>query len=118
MANIDIDTSEVLTNLKLITPRIELKLNKTLFEIAAEVLRLAEKENPHDKGILQSSQAIEPEGAGYVLGYNKEYAARLHEHPEYNFQKGRKGKYLEDPIKNNVKQFLNYLGEQLKKALQ
>lgn len=117
MANIELDATEVLTNLKKLGAKLDSALDRALFEVGAEILRLAAPETPHDKGILQSSQAIEPESGGYVIGYNKEYAARLHEHPEYNFQKGRKGKYLEDPIKNNVRVFLEYLGEKLQKGL-
>jgi hypothetical protein len=90
---------------------------RALFEIAGEVMRLSSFEVPHDKGLLQSSGSIEQEGEGFIAGYNKTYASRLHEHPEYRFQKGRKGKYLEDPIKNNLKVLLNYFGEKLKQGL-
>jgi len=62
------------------------------------------KEVPHDIGTLQGTgNASEPKIVGtdieVEVGYNTPYAARLHEHPEYHFQKGRKGKYLEDPLK-------------------
>jgi hypothetical protein len=71
--------------------------------VADEVLRLSQFEVPHDEGTLQNSGAVEvlPNGDA-ILGYHTRYAARLHEHPEYHFQKGRKGKYLEDPIRNNA----------------
>lgn len=72
-------------------------------EAAEEVLRLSQLEVPHDEGTLQNSGAVEELTNGdIVVGYHTQYAARLHEHPEYNFQKGRKGKYLEDPIMNNA----------------
>jgi hypothetical protein len=90
---------------------------QALFEIAGEVMRLSAFEVPHDKGLLQSSGSIEPDGDGFIAGYNKTYASRLHEHPEYRFQKGRKGKYLEDPIKTNLKVLLNYFGSKLKQGL-
>ncbi len=71
--------------------------------VADEVLRLSQFEVPHDEGTLQNSGAVEAQPNGdVVLGYHTIYAARLHEHPEYNFQRGRKGKYLEDPIRNNA----------------
>lgn len=72
------------------------------FAVADEVLRLSQFEVPHDEGTLQNSGAVESVGQDAVLGYHTSYAARLHEHPEYNFQKGRKGKYLEDPIRENA----------------
>ncbi len=71
--------------------------------VAYEVLRLSQEQVPHDEGTLQNSGAVEPLPNGdVVLGYHTVYAARLHEHPEYHFQKGRKGKYLEDPIRDNA----------------
>ena len=71
--------------------------------VADEVMRLTQIEVPHDEGTLQNSGAVEPQPNGdTVLGYHTRYAARLHEHPEYRFQKGRKGKYIEDPIQNNA----------------
>lgn len=70
--------------------------------IANELLRLSQFEVPHDKGTLQNSGTVQREANGWVVGYNTVYAARLHEHPEYNFQRGRKGKYLEDPLKRNL----------------
>jgi hypothetical protein len=86
-------------------------------DVASEVLRLGTFEVPHDKGILQGSGHVEPSTESQVIvGYNTVYAARLHEHPEYRFQKGRKGKYLEDPIKNNLSLFKNYIADAIKAA--
>lgn len=74
---------------------------QSLDAVAQEALRLTQFEVPHDEGTLQNSGAVEPVRDGVVLGYHTPYAARLHEHPEYNFQKGRKGKYIEDPLIRN-----------------
>lgn len=87
-------------------------------DVASEILRLSTFEVPHDKGILQNSGNIEPESQSTVIvGYNTVYAARLHEHPEYRFQKGRKGKYLEDPIKNNLGTLKSYIENAVRMAL-
>jgi hypothetical protein len=80
-------------------------------DVATEILRLSQFEVPHDTGLLQNSGHTEQEDEGAIVGYNKVYAARLHEHPEYHFQKGRKGKYLEDPIKNNIDIFLKIVSD-------
>lgn len=83
---------------------------KGVNDVASEILRLSEREVPHDIGLLQASGHVEPSKSDEVtVGYNKVYAARLHEHPEYMFQKGRKGKYLEDPIKNNTRTFIKFI---------
>ena len=54
---------------------------------------------PFDEGTLTRSGDTDIEdGVKGVKGsvfYDAPYAARLHEHPEYNFQNGREGKYLE-----------------------
>lgn len=84
---------------------------KGLSDIANEILRLSTFEVPHDKGLLQGSGHVVAGDEEYIVGYNKVYAARLHEHPEYRFQNGRKGKYLEDPIKNNVAIFIGHYKE-------
>lgn len=75
-------------------------------EAGDELLRLSTAEVPHDKGTLQGSGHTEEDGDDILVGFGGSaapYAARLHEHPEYRFQKGRKGKYLEDPLVRNLK---------------
>ena len=89
--------------------------------IANEVLRLSQREVPHDTGFLQNTGHVEEaksnEAPEAIVGYHTPYAARLHEHPEYHFQGGRKGKYLEDPIKNNLRVFGRFAEDELKGAL-
>lgn len=73
-----------------------------LLDAGLEGLRLTQFEVPHDEGTLQNSGTVEVLNNGdVVLGYHTPYAARLHEHPEYRFQKGRKGKYISDPLEKN-----------------
>jgi hypothetical protein len=70
--------------------------------LAAErLLALSLPRTPLRDGLLRGSGAVIPavdpqEGA--AVTYDTPYAARLHEHPEYNFsQPGTGGKYLENP---------------------
>lgn len=97
----DIDASDFIKKSSAFKIKIENKSKTALGEVANEVLRLSQREVPHDTGQLQNTGSTQPEGDDWLVGYNKVYALRLHEHPEYRFQKGRKGKYLEDPIKMN-----------------
>jgi len=77
-------------------------MKKAVDQIGDEVLRLSVREVPHDEGILQASGRVDKDNPDYSeVGFHTPYAARLHEHPEYHFQKGRKGKYLEDPLLKN-----------------
>lgn len=82
--------------------------NKAIRNIASEVLRLSQFEVPHNIGTLQNSGFVQDDVDSAIVGYNTVYAARLHENPQFNFRNGRKGKYLEDPIKNNMHHFLSY----------
>ena len=69
--------------------------------LAAErLLALSVAEAPFDQGTLTGSGAVESASTpeeGAAVTFDTPYAARLHEHPEFNFQNERKGKYVEDP---------------------
>lgn len=95
--------------------------NKALNDVASEILRLSQREVPHDKGTLQNSGNVS-QGASQLevkVGYNTPYAGRLHEHPEFHFQKGRKGKYLEDPVYNegNMPVFQDFFEKKMREVL-
>lgn len=108
--SIVIDTSELTQGITKAITAMTKAAFQGINDVASEILRLSTYEVPHDTGMLQSSSSIAPQSeTDVIVGYNKVYAARLHEHPEYRFQKGRKGKYLEDPIKNNLPVFLRFM---------
>lgn len=116
--NITVDTSSLSRGLAKLGQVAKDAMLRGINDVASEILRLSTFEVPHDTGMLQASGHIEPENDETVIvGYNKVYAARLHEHPEYRFQKGRKGKYLEDPIKNNTNTLLEYIKNAVNSAL-
>lgn len=97
-----VDASKMLAHIKNIANRVPDAIEAADEAVADEILRLATQQVPHDKGDLQNSGTVEKVGRLVMVGFNMVYAARLHEHPEYRFQKGRKGKYLEDPIRDNA----------------
>ncbi|MDR6867529.1 hypothetical protein J2Y69_002133 [Microbacterium resistens] len=91
-------------NFGAITPEIERRLVDGENKAAERLLALSVERAPLDIGTLIGSGTIEratnaEEGAAVV--FDTPYAARLHEHPEYNFQGGRQGKYVEDPAVEN-----------------
>jgi len=94
------------------------RTTKAINTVADEILRLSQIEIPMKTRLLANSGKVEPAKDGVIVGYNKVYAARLHEHPEYRFNRAinpnAKGKYLEDPIKHNLTIFRNYIREILK----
>jgi len=104
---IELDLSGLTDGVAKLRKGVDQKSKDAIRDIANEVLRLSSREVPHDTGALQNSGHTEAGSSEFErqVGYNKVYAARLHEHPEYSFQGGRKGKYLEDPIKHNLNTF-------------
>lgn len=98
MINASMDAKMVMANLPRLSTAIEVGAGKGGLDIMMELMRLSQEQVPHDEGTLQNSGTVEVVGQDVVLGYHTPYAARLHEHPEYRFQAGRKGKYIEDPI--------------------
>lgn len=112
MLKVTIDTSDFDRVLNELDAKVDEFEMKALKEMGDELLRLSSFEVPHDTGFLQSTGNVERKKDEVIVGYHTDYAARLHEHPEYNFQKGRKGKYLEDPLKKNLSKWLKiYLEE-------
>ena len=114
---ISLDFSDLVKNIPRLNKVVDDAKRQGLRKIGDEILRLSQREVPHDTGQLQNTGKVEETDAYVEVGYHKVYAARLHEHPEYNFKNGRKGKYLEDPIKNNLSTFLNYFAESLRRVL-
>lgn len=68
-----------------------------LYEAAQVVARDSGQQVPLDTGDLLRSQAVTVEGQEAAISYDTPYAIRWHEQ-DANFQRGRKKKYLEDPI--------------------
>lgn len=123
MIQVKLDTTDYSNLLKKVGVNLPTSIQKSLFEIGGELLRLSRKEVPHDTGMLQSTGTVQKVRnffggvSGVEVGYHTVYASRLHEHPEYRFQKGRKGKYLEDPLKANTSKFMEKLASDIKKEL-
>ena len=76
---------------------------------------------PHDEGTLERSgdTKVNKSNLKAATGYDTPYAIRLHEHPEYNFQNGREGKWVEKVIKDGgiQKEVRNHIAKKIKKAL-
>lgn len=98
---------------------------KTALTDAAEhLLGESNKTVPHDEGNLQSSGTVSPFdpikksiAVSYGSGPSAPYAVRLHEHPEYRFQKGRRGKWLELTMKEQQGQIREIIADKLRDGL-
>lgn len=87
---------------------------------AWQLLELSKHQVPHRTGNLEKSGEVEPTTDGHVTFYNAPYAAYQHEGMRAdgsrvieNYRNGRKGKYLEDPLRNNKDLFLEMAGAKL-----
>lgn len=100
----------------------------TLMEMADALLVLSREEVPHDTGNLQKMGSAYWDGDGSAVAYNTEYAAYMHEGfaknsktgklmVVHNYQKGRKKKYLEDPLKMNISKWTQIAEAELAKLL-
>lgn len=113
MGKIDFDDSDLQKGLALFITKVERQQKNALRSIAEELLRLSQLEVPLDKSFLMQSGNIQPDNDEYIVGYNTPYAARLHENPQFRFKNRRKGKYLEDPLKRNLRAFRSIFDEKM-----
>jgi hypothetical protein len=107
---VTVDTKTMDAMINKLASRAPRALSKSLEIMSDELLRLSDADVPHDEGTLEGSGRVDKiSDEEYQVGYHTKYAARLHENPQYAFQKGRKGKYLEDPVKKNMKKWEKFL---------
>ncbi len=96
---------------------IETDLTQGINAAAERLLALSAERAPFDEGALVGSGTVErasnPEEGASVI-YDTPYAARLHEHPEYSFQNGRHGKYLEGPAVEHRKELGDIIRKQVR----
>lgn len=85
---------------------------KALTEMADTLLVLARHEVPFRDGDLAGSGNVDPAGDEVIVAFNIEYASYQHEGVRRDGTRrvqfhndGRKTKYLEDPLKLNIKKW-------------
>lgn len=95
-----------------------------LMEMADALLVIARLEVPHDSGRLSSTGNAFWDVDTSAVAFDTDYASYVHEgvradgtHRIRNYQKGRKKKYLEDPLKMNLSKWLDVAQQSLNNAL-
>ena len=95
-------------------------------QMADTLLLLSRFEVPHDTGNLQTTGHVyhDPVEDSVNVAYNTKYASFVHEgvrrdgsHRIKHYQKGRKKKYLQDPLLNNISKWEKIAQIELAKAL-
>lgn len=125
MASIEFDDSDIQRGLSRMEKRIQGAQRGALMGVGQTLLTLSQAEVPLDESELMNSGVAEMENDDTVIvGYNKAYAAYQHEgvrkdgsRPIKRYGNGRKGKYLEDPLKKNLRKFLSYYSDKIKSAM-
>lgn len=121
---IDIDDDDFQKAMDKLTSMLD-DIGKTaLMEMADALLVLARLEVPHDTGRLQSSGNAFWDGDSSAVAFDTDYASYVHEgmrkdgtHVIRSYQKGRKKKFLEDPLKMNLTKWLDVAQQSLDNAL-
>ncbi len=77
------------------------------------------KTTPKDEGTLIQSGKVSHDETKLeaIVSFDTPYAIRLHEHPEYNFQNGRRGKYLERTINEQSQTLANLIAQIMQKSM-
>lgn len=121
---IDIDDSDFQKTLDALTKQLDSIGRGALMDMADALLALARLEVPHDSGRLQLTGNAYWDGDSSAVAFDTDYASYVHEgiradgtHRIRNYQKGRKKKYLEDPLKMNLSKWLDVAQLTLNNAL-
>jgi len=62
------------------------------------LLEAANARVPFETGELEDSGSIARDGEQVVIGYSAPHAVYVHAHPDWNFENGRSGRWLEEAI--------------------
>lgn len=116
-----------------ITPNLKKLLSVDLrqqwgYICSGELLRLSRMQVPFNKGRLSQSGKVKKFGENWGVSYNTNYALYQHEGMRKDgsrivrrWNNGRKSKYLEDPLKENMRMWdtvaNKVLADELKKKL-
>lgn len=121
---IEIDDKDFIKVLNQLEKRLDDMGKTALMEMADALLVLSRLEVPHDTGRLQSTGNAFWDVDSSAVSYDTDYASYVHEgmradgtHVIRSYQKGRKKKYLEDPLKNNISKWLDVAQQSLNNAL-
>lgn len=121
---IDIDDSDFQKTLDALSKQLDSIGRGALMDMADALLALARLEVPHDTGRLQLTGNAYWDVDSSAVAFDTDYASYVHEgiradgsHRILNYQKGRKKKFLEDPLKMNLSKWLDVAQLTLNNAL-
>ncbi len=83
---------------------------------AERVLSRANETVPYREGTLMSTGAVSTDGVEAAVSYDTVYAARLHQHPEYNFQGSGRGRWLQLALEEDKADTLEAMADPVRKS--
>lgn len=121
---IDIDDTDFKRTMDALTRALDDIGKSALMEMADALLVVSRLEVPHDTGRLQSTGNAFWDNDSSAVAYDTEYASYVHEgmradgsHVIQYYQKGRKKKFLEQPLLQNLSKWLDVAQLSLNNAL-
>lgn len=84
---------------------------------ATQILDDAQEHVPLDYGTLKDTGMVTTDGTEAFISYDTDYAVRLHEHPEYNFQGQGEGKWLENAFNRHEERAVANMALPLRKVM-
>lgn len=87
-----------------------------LINAAEAILEASNQIVPYEQGELTGSGGVDFDFGAKLASvyYDTVYAARLHQNPKFNFQNGRRGKYLATAFRQGQKRVLTSIGDGLR----
>jgi hypothetical protein len=94
-------------------------VGQALYKGISHILNQANNIAPKDEGTLTQTSGVDvdPEAGIASAFYTQKYARRLHENPQYNFQGGRQGKWLEKVMLAEGDRVRDLMAEEIKGKL-
>lgn len=94
-------------------------IDEAMIRSLDHIIEEANKIVPHREGTLMRSGDFDFRRGGKegTIYYDTPYARRLHENPQYRFNKGRKGKWLEKTMEEEYDNVMSFISSKISQAL-
>jgi hypothetical protein len=109
---------EVIKELNRRAQAIQNATEQSLQEVALDVIGKARELAPLDTGDLRGSGYAKVEGLNVELGFTAPYALIQHERLDFKHPRGGQAKYLEQPLKQNMNNYIQHIANSATQATQ
>lgn len=116
-------TAQMKWNGQATSKELDKAIDKGMTDAMLMMLEESNRTCPHDTGHLQRSGAwsydpgTKTGAVAYGANYGVVYAVHIHEHPEYHFRQGRRGKWLELTWQEQAQTAVKWVRDTIEKTL-